>query len=481
MAKNEQEFVKEITPMETDYAQWYTDIILKAGLMDYSKVKGCMVIRPYGYAIWENIQKELDARFKATGVKNAYFPMFIPESLLQKEKDHVEGFAPEVAWVTMGGNEVLQERLCVRPTSETIICSMYSDWIQSYRDLPVLINQWCSVVRWEKSTKPFLRTTEFLWQEGHTAHRTAEEAEAKTRQMLNIYGDFAEEILAMPVVKGQKTEKEKFAGAGATYSIEALMSDGKALQAGTSHNLGQHFAKVFDIQFLDDDKTRKYVHQTSWGVSTRLIGGLIMTHSDNRGLKLPPAVAPVQVVMVPITGKGSEGVVDKMQALYAELKDNFRVELDDREEYRPGWKFNEWEMKGVPLRIELGRRDLENGQATFARRDTGEKIAVALDEVVTKVPEILADIQANMLKMAKEFRTAHTSEARNYDELKQALTEQGGFVKAMVCGDDACEIKVKEETGGTIRNIPFEQENLGEVCAVCGKPAKHMVLFAKSY
>jgi prolyl-tRNA synthetase len=481
MAKKEQDFVKEITPKSEDYSQWYLDVILKTKMVDYSTVKGCMVIRPYGYALWENMQKELDRRFKETGHENAYFPLFIPESLLKKEMEHVEGFAPEVAWVTHGGYEELQERLCVRPTSETIICSMYSDWIQTYRDLPVLTNQWCNVVRWEKSTRPFLRTTEFLWQEGHTAHRNEEDAEEETLKMLNVYADFAENVLAIPVIKGQKTEKERFAGALRTYSIEALMSDGKALQAGTSHNLGEHFAKVFDIQYLDSDNELKYVWQTSWGVSTRMIGAVIMVHGDDRGLKMPPKVAPTQIVVVPIPAKDPELVNSKVDALYNSLKTKFRIKVDDRDGYRPGWKFNEWEMKGVPVRLEIGPKDIEKGQVVAARRDTGEKIFIPEEKLEETLYQLLEDIQKNMYEQAKQFLADNTYVAHNYDELKEIVEEKRGMAKAMVCGDEACEIKVKEETGATIRNIPFEQEDLGEVCAVCGKPKKHMVIFAKSY
>jgi prolyl-tRNA synthetase len=484
MAKQDKEFVKEITPQNEDYSQWYLDVILKAQMMDYAPVKGCMVIRPYGYALWENMQKGLDERIKATGHRNAYFPIFIPESLLQREAEHVEGFAPEVAWVTHGGNEKLTERLLVRPTSEAIICEMYSRWIQSYRDLPVLINQWCNVVRWEKVTRPFLRTTEFLWQEGHTVHRTEAEAQEETLKMLEVYRDFVENDLAVPVVKGQKSEREKFAGALRTYSIEALMSDGKALQAGTSHNLGTHFAKVFDITFLDSDGELKYAWQTSWGVSTRLIGAIIMVHGDDRGLVLPPKVAPTQVILVPIMPKKARAeVLEKASAIFAELKQSgLRIEMDDREEYSPGWKFNEWEMKWVPLRLEVGPRDLAAGQAVLARRDTGDKEVVALTDLTVRVPALLAEIQNNMLEKAKKFRADNTHRTDDYEEFKQIIEEKRGFVISGWCGHADCEAAVKEETKATIRNIPFslEKETPGR-CLYCGSEGKHLVIFARSY
>ncbi|HHX74761.1 MAG TPA: proline--tRNA ligase [Firmicutes bacterium] len=484
MAKQEKEFVKEITPRSEDYSQWYLDVVLKAELMDYSPVKGCMVIRPYGYALWENMQQGLDRRIKETGHRNAYFPLFIPESLLQKEAEHVEGFAPEVAWVTHGGNEKLTERLVVRPTSETIICEMYRRWIQSYRDLPVLINQWCNVVRWEKVTRPFLRTSEFLWQEGHTAHRTQEEAETETLKMLEVYRDFVENDLAIPVITGKKTEKEKFAGAMHTYSIEALMSDGKALQAGTSHNLGTHFSTVFDITFLDSDGELKHVWQTSWGSSTRLVGAIIMVHGDDRGLVLPPKVAPMQVIVVPIAPKKTrETVLQKAAELTEELKKaGIRIEMDDREEYSPGWKFNEWEMKGVPVRIELGPRDLEAGQAVLARRDTGEKEAVELDSLTTRVPELLAAIQANMYQKALAFREENTHRTDDYEEFKKIIDEKRGFVISGWCGQEACELAIKEETKATIRNLPFHlQDEKAAKCVYCSGEGKHLACFARAY
>lgn len=481
MAKKEMEFVKEITRMEDDFAQWYTDVILKTELVDYSPVKGFMVIRPYGYEIWENIQAFLDKRFKDTGHKNMYFPLLIPESLLNKEKEHVEGFAPEVAWVTHGGKEELAERLCVRPTSETIICSMYSKWLQSYRDLPYLYNQWCSVVRWEKSTRPFLRTSEFLWQEGHTLHETYEEAQDETIQMLNIYRQMAEELLAIPMVTGRKSEKEKFAGAYATYTIEALMHDGKALQSGTSHNLGQHFTKAFEIQYLGRGGELEFPYHTSWGVSTRLIGGLIMVHGDNRGLVMPPRVAPTQVVIIPIA-QNKPGVLDKAYELKAALIERgIRVELNDDTNYTPGWKFNEYEMKGVPLRIEIGPRDIQNNQAMAARRDTLEKGPISLDGFADTVAGMLDTIHNDMFEKAKNHRDSMTFVVDDYEEFKNRMATTAGFAKGMWCGERECEDKIKADTAATIRCMPFEQEDLGSVCHFCGKPAKHMVYVAKAY
>ncbi|MCC5910787.1 MAG: proline--tRNA ligase [Clostridiaceae bacterium] len=480
MGKKDKQFVAEITPMEKDFAQWYTDVILKTDLVDYSPVKGFMVIKPYGYAIWENIQKYMDGRFKDTGHKNCYFPLLIPESLLKKEAEHVEGFAPEVAWVTHGGDEELAERLCVRPTSETIICEMYSKWLRSYRDLPFLYNQWCSVVRWEKSTRPFLRTSEFLWQEGHTLHESYDEAQEETLQMLDIYRETAEELLAMPVVVGQKSEKEKFAGAYATYTMEALMHDGKALQAGTSHNLGQHFTTAFDISYTDREGEIKNPYHTSWGVSTRLIGGIIMVHGDNRGLVLPPGIAPIQAVIVPIAAhKG--GVIEKADEIFAQFKEDIRTEVDDRENYSPGWKFNEWEMKGVPVRVEIGPKDIENNQAVLFRRDTLEKEIVPLDQLKEKVEGLLEDIQNNLLLKAKHMRDEKTYYVKTFDEMKDIMSNNQGFVKAMWCQERECEDKIKAETGATVRCIPFEQENLGDTCPFCEKEAKVMAYFAKAY
>ena len=476
----EKKLVEAITSMDVDFAQWYTDVVKKAELMGYSSVKGCMIFKPAGYAIWENIQKELDRRFKETGVENVYMPMFIPESLLEREKDHVEGFAPEVAWVTYGGLNPLQERLCVRPTSETLFCDFYKDEIQSYRDLPKVYNQWCSVVRWEKETRPFLRSREFLWQEGHTAHATAEEAEARTQQMLNVYADFCEQVLAIPVVKGRKTDKEKFAGAEATYTIEALMHDGKALQSGTSHNFGDGFAKAFGIQYTDKDNKLKYVHQTSWGMTTRLIGALIMVHGDDSGLVLPPKIAPVQVDVIPIM-QNKDGVLNKAyEVKEALVKAGLRVKVDDSDK-KPGWKFSEQEMRGIPVRVEMGPRDIEAGQAIIVRRDTREKTTVAIESLAEEIKNILDKMQTEMLERARTHREAHTYVATNYDEFKDVVANKPGFVKAMWCGDQACEDKIKEETTATSRCMPFEQEHLSDVCVCCGRPAKKMVYWGKAY
>jgi prolyl-tRNA synthetase len=477
---NDKKLVEAITSMEEDFAQWYTDVVKKAELIDYSSVKGCMVIKPAGYAIWENIQKELDARFKATGVENVYMPMFIPESLLQVEKDHVEGFAPEVAWVTHGGLEPLQERMCVRPTSETLFCDFYAKDIQSHRDLPRLYNQWCSVVRWEKTTRPFLRSREFLWQEGHTAHATAEDAEERTVQMLNVYADFCENILAMPVIKGQKTDKEKFAGAEATYTIEALMHDGKALQSGTSHNFGDGFAKAFGIQYTDKENKLQYVHQTSWGMTTRLIGAIIMVHGDNSGLVLPPRIAPTQVMLIPIQQK-KEGVLEKSAELKEQLiKAGFRVKVDDSDK-SPGWKFSEAEMRGIPVRIEIGPKDIEANQCVVVRRDTREKTIVCLDELEAKVADILEAMQIEMLERARAHREEHTYQATSYEEFEEILENKSGFVKAMWCGDEACENKIKEDTTATSRCMPFEQDAIADKCICCGKEAKKLVYWGKAY
>ena len=476
----EKKLVEAITSMDVDFAQWYTDVVKKAELMGYSSVKGCMIFKPAGYAIWENIQKELDRRFKETGVENVYMPMFIPESLLEREKDHVEGFAPEVAWVTYGGLNPLQERLCVRPTSETLFCDFYKDEIQSYRDLPKVYNQWCSVVRWEKETRPFLRSREFLWQEGHTAHATAEEAEARTQQMLNVYADFCEQVFAIPVVKGRKTDKEKFAGAEATYTIEALMHDGKALQSGTSHNFGDGFAKAFGIQYTDKDNKLKYVHQTSWGMTTRLIGALIMVHGDDSGLVLPPKIAPVQVDVIPIM-QNKDGVLNKAyEVKEALVKAGLRVKVDDTDK-KPGWKFSEQEMRGIPVRVEMGPRDIEAGQAIIVRRDTREKTTVAIESLAEEIKNILDKMQTEMLERARTHREAHTYVATNYDEFKDVVANKPGFVKAMWCGDQACEDKIKEETTATSRCMPFEQEHLSDVCVCCGRPAKKMVYWGKAY
>lgn len=479
MAKDKQ-FVQEIADIENDFAQWYTDVVLKTELVDYGPVKGTMVIRPYGYAIWENIQREMDARFKATGHENAYFPMLIPYSYLMKEAEHVEGFAPEVALVTHVGDTPLAEKLVIRPTSETIICQMYSKWVQSYRDLPMLINQWANVVRWEKTTRPFLRTSEFLWQEGHTLHATPEEAQEETLKMLHVYEEFAKNVLAMPVLIGQKSEKEKFAGAQATYSMEAMMHDGKSLQAGTTHYFGTNFSEAFDIKFLDKDGTHKNPYQTSWGTSTRMIGAVIMTHGDQRGLCLPPYVAPVQAVIIPIAAhKG--GVMEKAEEIYNALKAaGFRVKLDDSDN-SPGWKFNEYEMKGVPVRIEIGPRDIENGVVTYARRDkTGEKFTLAIDGIEKEMPELLQSINENMYQKALDHLNSHIKVVHNTDELRDAV-DSGNFGLGMWCGCRECEDKLKADMQVTTRNMPFDQTPVGDRCVVCGKPAKKKIYFGRAY
>ena len=470
-----------ITPMDEDFSRWYTDVILKTELVDYAPVKGFMVIRAYGYAVWENIQAAFDKEFKRTGHQNMYFPLLIPESYLNKEKEHVEGFAPEVAWVTHGGNEELAERLCIRPTSETIICSMYAKWLNSYRDLPFLYNQWANVVRWEKTTRPFLRTSEFLWQEGHTVHETFEEAQAETLQMLDIYQKVAEEVLAIPVIVGQKSEKEKFAGAHATYTIEALMHDGQALQSGTSHNLGDHFAKAFEIKFLNRDNKEQYAYSTSWGASTRLIGGIIMVHGDDSGLKFPPKIAPVQAVVIPVA-QHKEGVLEKADELYRLLSEKYRTEIDDSDSNSPGWKFNEYEMKGVPVRIEIGPKDIENESCVCVRRDTGERITVKLSEVSDTVGTLLEDIQKSMFEAAVAAREKKTSTAHNMDEFQDNLKKNPGFIKAMWCEARECEDKIKEQTGASVRCIPFRQEDLGSTkCVCCGKESLQMAYFARAY
>lgn len=482
---NNKKMVEAITPMDEDFAKWYTDIVKKAELIEYTSVKGCMVIRPYAYAIWENIQKILDGMFKATGHENVCMPMFIPESLLQKEKDHVEGFAPEVAWVTHGGSEKLEDRLCVRPTSETLFCEHYSNIIHSYRDLPKLYNQWVSVVRWEKTTRPFLRSREFLWQEGHTIHATAEEAVEETERMLNVYADFCENSLAMPVVKGKKTESDKFAGAVSTYAIEALMHDGKALQAGTSHYFGDGFAKAFDIEYTDKQNKKVYPHQTSWGVTTRLIGAIIMTHGDDSGLVLPPAVAPIQAVIVPVA-QHKEGVLEKAGELLEKLKESgIRAKLDDSDN-SPGWKFAEYEMKGVPVRIEIGPKDIENNQCVVVTRHNREKTVVSLENMLetfaVAVSDKLKEVHDGIFKKALENREKKTYSCKDMEEIISSLEKNGdGFVKAMWCGDEACEDEVKEKTGVGSRCIPFEQEEISDKCVCCGKPAKYMVYWGKAY
>ena len=479
MAKNKK-MVEAITSMDEDFAQWYTDVVTKAELVGYTSVKGCMVIKPAGFAIWENMKNELDRRFKETGVENVYLPMFIPESLLQKEKDHVEGFAPEVAWVTHGGLEELQERMCVRPTSETLFCDLYAKDIQSHRDLPKLYNQWCSVVRWEKTTRPFLRSREFLWQEGHTAHATAEEAQERTVMMHNVYADFCEEVLAIPVIKGKKTDKEKFAGAEATYTIESLMHDGKALQSGTSHNFGDGFAKAFGVQYTDKDNTLKYVHQTSWGFTTRMIGAIIMVHGDNSGLVLPPRIAPTQVCIIPIRDD-AEGVTEAVNSLKDGIAaKGIRVKTDFSDK-SPGWKFSEQEMRGIPLRIEVGPKDVAAGQAVLVRRDTSEKMNVPLDEIPEKAAKLMETIQNDMFARAKAHLESHIFDARTYEEFKDIADNKPGFIRAMWCGCRECEEKIKEETTVTSRCIPEEQETLSDTCIYCGKPAVKMVYWGKAY
>ncbi len=475
-----EEFVKEITNIEDDFAKWYTDVVLKAELADYTDTKGCIAIRPYGYAIWENIQNYADKLFKDVGITNLYMPVLIPESMLEKEKDHVEGFAPEVAWVTMGGGEELEERLCIRPTSETMMSTMYAKWVKSWRDLPVLGNQWCNVLRWEKETRPFLRSREFLWQEGHTIHETAKEAEERTLMMLDIYADVIENLLAIPVLKGRKTKKEQFAGAEATYTVETMMHDGRALQAGTSHYFGQNFTKPFEIKFQNREGKEEYAYQTSWGISTRLIGAVIMAHGDNRGLKLPPRVAPIQAVIVPIA-QHKEGVLEKVTEIYNELNKKFRMKLDDRDNCSTGFKFNDWEMRGVPVRIEIGPRDLENNQAVLVRRDNGEKEVVELSKLEERLESLFEEIQKDMYKVCQERRVAKTKVAKTLDEMVNLMNEEQCFLKTMWCEDVECENKIKELTGAHSRCMPFEQEHVSDVCPVCGKKATKMVIWGRQY
>ncbi|GIP36850.1 proline--tRNA ligase 2 [Paenibacillus sp. J31TS4] len=479
---NEKQFVKEITPQSEDFSRWYLDVIKKADLMSYSPVRGCIVFKPDSYEIWELCQRELDARFKETGHRNAYFPLFIPESFFQKEKEHVEGFNPELPWVTEAGGEKLEERLAIRPTSETMIGHMYAEWINSYRDLPLLINQWANVVRWEKRTQPFLRTSEFLWQEGHTAHEDEEDARRETMQMLEIYRDFVENFLAIPVIMGKKTPSEKFAGAVDTYSIEAMMKDGKAVQAGTSHYLGTNFAVAFDIKFLDRENTHQFCHTTSWGVSTRLIGAMIMVHGDDRGLMLPPKVAPTQVVLIPIgPAKTREQVTARTNELYAELKKaGIRAKVDDRDQ-SPGWKFNEYEMRGIPVRLELGPRDMENNQVVLVSRVTGEKRMVSQDHLVDEVAKLLEETHQEMFNRAKAFLDEHMAVVDTLDEMKAFFETNRGFLTTGWCGSEACEAAVKEETGATSRNIPFSPIAEKETCLVCGEKAKHTVVFGRAY
>ena len=478
MAKDKN--VEQITNMDEDFGQWFTDVVTKAGLVDYSGVKGFFIMRPYAYALWENIQAVLDARFKELGHENVSMPLLIPESLLQKEKDHVEGFAPEVAWVTHGGSEELAERLCIRPTSETLFCDHWSHIVKSWRDLPLLYNQWCSVLRWEKTTRPFLRGREFLWQEGHTLHETGEEAERETQQMLNVYAELCEDYLAMPVIKGKKTDKEKFAGAMATYTVECMMHDKKALQSGTSHYFGDGFARAFEIQFSDKENKLAYPHQTSWGLSTRIIGGIIMTHGDNNGLCLPPRIASVQVIVIPVASH-KPGVLEKAEELKMRLAAaGVRVKCDTSDQ-RPGWKFAEYEMKGVPLRVEIGPEDIENGRCVAARRDNGEKAQISLDDLEPRIKELLDDVQKGLYSRAKENLTRNTRPAATLGDVKAILEEHGGFVKTMWCGSLECEMKMKEEAGVTSRCIPFEQEAVGDVCPICGGAADTMVVWGVAY
>ena len=473
-------FVNEITNIDEDFAKWYTDIVIKAELADYTDTKGCIVIRPYGYKIWEEIQKYADNKFKEIGVTNTSFPMLIPESLLQKEKDHVEGFAPEVAWVTEAGNNKLEERLCVRPTSETIITTMYSKWLSSWRDLPFLYNQWCNVIRWEKETRPFLRSREFLWQEGHTIHETSEEAKEFTLKILDIYADLTENLLAIPVIKGRKTESEKFAGADETYTIETLMRDGKALQSATSHYFGQNFTKPFNVKFQNREGKEEYPYQTSWGCTTRLIGAIIMAHGDDRGLKLPPKVAPIQVNIIPIQMQ-KEGVLEKANELYSDLKKYFRVSIDDRDQYSTGYKFNDSEMKGIPVRIEIGPRDIENNKCVVVRRDTFDKEEVSLDNLKEYITKLLDDIHNNMYSMCKERMNKKTTEVHNLDEFVKTINENQGFIKAMWCGDEKCEAKIKELTSAKSRCIPFNEESIDDKCVVCQKHADKLVVWGRQY
>ena len=479
MAKKE-EFVKEIADIDEGFAKWYTDIVIKTELADYTDTKGCIAIKPYGYAIWENIQNYADKLFKETGIKNVYFPLLIPESLLQKEKDHVEGFAPEVAFVTEAGGEKLEEKLCIRPTSETMFSTLYSKWLKSWRDLPMEYNQWCSVLRWEKETRPFLRSREFLWQEGHTIHETKEEAMERTLKMLEIYASIIEELLAIPVLKGKKTEKEKFSGAEETYTVETLTRDGRALQSGTSHYFGQNFTKPFEVKFQNREGKEEYAYQTSWGISTRLMGAVIMAHGDNRGLKLPPRLAPIQVRIIPIA-MHKEGVLEKAEELKKELEKDFRIDIDDRDQVSPGFKFNDCELKGIPVRIEMGPRDIENGECIVVRRDTFEKIPVKLEELSSKLKEVLEDIQVSMYKMCEKRLEEKTQTATTMEEFEKRINENQGYIKAMWCGNKECEDKIKEVTGAHSRCIPFEQENISDKCVCCGKPAKHLVFWGRQY
>lgn len=477
MADNKK-MVEAITPMDVDFAKWYTDIVKKADLADYSTIKGCTIIRPYGTAIWENIKNILDTKFKETGHENIMMPLFIPESLLQKEKDHVVGFAPEVAWVTHGGDEKLTERLCVRPTSETLFCEHFEKVINSYRDLPLLYNQWCSVVRWEKTTRPFLRTTEFWWQEGHTMHETPEDAMEETERMLEVYANVAQEYLAIPVIKGQKTDKEKFAGAERTYTIEAMMHDGKALQSGTSHYFGDGFARAFNIQFQSRNNTLEYPHQTSWGMSTRIIGAIIMTHGDDNGLVLPPAVAPIQAVIIPVA-MHKEGVLERAGALKEQLAKVCRVKIDDSDN-SPGWKYAEYEMKGVPLRIEIGPKDIEKNQCVVVTRHNREKHFISLDEIENRIPELLLKVRDGIYQLALERREQKTFAATSMEQIKE-LAQGNCFIKTMWCGELDCELAMKEEAGLSSRCMPFDQEQISDTCPICGKPGGKLVIWGKAY
>ncbi len=479
MAK-EQDFVKDIADIDQDFAKWYTDIVKKAELADYTDTKGCIAIRPYGYEIWENIRNYADKLFKENGVKNVYFPMLIPESLLQKEKDHVEGFAPEVAFVTEAGGEKLDERLVIRPTSETMFSVLYSKWLKSWRDLPMVYNQWCSVLRWEKETRPFLRSREFLWQEGHTIHETKEEAMNRTIKMLEIYETIVQDLLAIPVLKGRKTPKEKFAGAEETYTIETLTRDGRALQSGTSHYFGQNFTIPFDVKFQNREGKEEYAYQTSWGISTRLIGAIIMAHGDERGLKLPPKIAPIQVRIIPIA-MHKEGVLEKAEELRKMLEKDFRVDLDSREQFSPGYKFNDCELKGIPIRLEIGPRDIENGECILVRRDTAEKVTVKLENLNQEIKNMLEDIHNNMFKLCKDRLDEKTHIAKNLDEFETIINTDQGYIKAMWCGNQECEDKIKELTGAHSRCIPFQEEHVSDTCVCCGKPAKHFVIWGRQY
>ena len=478
--KNKQDFAKELANIDEDFSRWYTDVVLKADLADYTDTKGCIAIKPYGFAIWENIRNYADKLFKETGIKNVYFPVLIPESLLQKEKDHVEGFAPEIALVTEAGGEELEEKLCIRPTSETMFSVLYSKWLKSWRDLPMEYNQWCSVMRWEKETRPFLRSREFLWQEGHTIHETKEEAIERTVKMLDIYAKIVEEMLAIPVLKGRKTDKEKFAGAEETYTIETLTHDGRSLQSGTSHYFGQNFTKPFEVKFQNRDGKEEYAYQTSWGISTRLIGALIMAHGDERGLKLPPRVAPVQVRIIPIA-MHKEGVLEKAEELKNTLNKNFRCEVDSREQVTPGYKFNDCELKGIPLRIEMGPRDIENGKCILVRRDTLEKREVEIANIEEEVKNTLEDIQKSMYEACEKRIEERTQVALDLKEFEEKINKKQGYIKAMWCGDVACEDKIKDLTGARSRCIPYEEEKLSDKCVCCGKEAKYMVVWGRQY